>query len=201
MTTVASEVMLSLKAIAERENVSRQAISKQVSRLIQHHGLEVARDNRGRVSAVNIVHFDDLRSRFGDSTKATTGNAPDRSPIPDHPSEPGSNATLDGARRIKLVHETELLRLRLAEDSGQLVRMDEMAAALTRLAEEIGRIVDMLQHTDTIAASAGRGLHDLRITLKRLTTETRAAIAEQCDKVAAAAPHKDDALPPEATTG
>lgn len=201
MTTVASELMLSLKAIAAREGVSRQAISKQVARLIQHHGLEVARDGRGRVSAVNIVHFDDLRARFGDATKFTTGGATDRPPAADTGIEPGSNATLDGARRIKLVHETELLRLRLAEDSGQLVRMDVMAEALTRLAEEIGRIVDMLQHTDTIAASAGRGLHDLRITLKRLTTETRAAIAEQCDKVAKAAPHKDDALPPEATTG
>ena len=201
MTTVASELMLSLKAIATREGVSRQAVSKQVARLIQHHGLEVARDGRGRVSAVNIVHFDDLRARFGDATKVTTGGANDRPPAEDPGIEPGSNATLDGARRIKLVHETELLRLRLAEDSGQLVRRDVMAEALARLAEEIGRIVDMLQHTDTIAASAGRGLHDLRITLKRLTTETRTAIAEQCEKVAASAPHKDDALPPEATTG
>lgn len=201
MTAVASELMLPLKAIAERDGVSRQAISKQVARLIEHHGLEVSRDGRGRVSAVNIVHFDDLRRRFGDSAKVTTGGANDRPAASEPGRDPGSDATLDGARRIKLVHETELLRLRLAEDSGQLVRMDVMTDALTRLAEEIGRIVDMLQHTDTIAASAGRGLHDLRITLKRLTTETRTAIADQCAKVAAAAPHKDDALPPEATTG
>jgi biotin operon repressor len=46
MTAVASEVMLSLKAIAERDKVSRQAISKQVARLVEHHGLEVARDGR-----------------------------------------------------------------------------------------------------------------------------------------------------------
>lgn len=198
MTAVASEVMLSLKAIAERDNVSRQAISKQVARLVEQHGLEVTRDGRGRVCAVNIVHFDDLRRRFGDATKVTTGGATDRPPQPEPGRESGSDATLDGARRIKLVHETELMRLRLAEERGQLVRMDLMTEALTRLAEEIGRTVDLLQHTDTIAAAAGRGLHELRITLKRLTTQTRTAIADQCASIAAAAPQKDDALPPEA---
>lgn len=199
MTTVASEVMLSLKAIAARDGVSRQAISKQVARLIAHHGLEHSRDGRDRVVAVNIVHFDDLRARFGDSTKVAPAAAADRSAPSEPGREPGSDATLDGARRIKLVHETEMIRLRLAEDSGQLVRMDLMTDALTRLAEEIGRKVDLLQHSDTIAASAGRGLQELRITLKRLTAETRVAIADACAKIATSAPQKDDALTPDGT--
>jgi hypothetical protein len=76
--------------------------------------------------------------------------------------------------------------------------MDLMAEALTRLAEEIGRIVDLLQHADTIAAAAGRGLPELRLALKRLNIETRTAIADRCAAIAAAAPHKDDALTPEA---
>lgn len=198
MTAVAREVMLPLKDIAARDKVSRQAISKQVARLVEHHGLEVARDGRGRVCAVNIVHFDDLRARFGDSGKVTHSGAPDR----ELPTDPGpgrsEDATLDGARRIKLVHETEMLRLRLAEDSGQLIRMDVMSEALTRLAEEIGRVVDLLQHADTIAAAAGRGLPELRLTLKRLNTETRAKIADRCAAIASAAPQKDDALTPEA---
>lgn len=198
MTAVASEVMLSVKAIAARYKVSRQAISKQVARLIEHHGLEVARDNRGRVSAVNIVHFDDLRSRFGDSSKVHAGGTPERSPQPELGREPGSDATLDGARRIKLVHETELLRLRLAEDSGQLVRMDLMTDALTRLGEEISRVVDLPQHADLLAAAQARGgLHELRITLKKLTTEIRTSIADHCAKVALVAPQKDEALTPE----
>lgn len=199
MTAVAREVMLPLKAIAERDKVSRQAISKQVARLVEHHGLEVARDGRGRVCAVNIVHFDDLRARFGDSSKINHSGPPDREP-PQDPGPGRSDDTLDGARRIKLVHETELLRLRLAEDSGQLIRMDLMSEALTRLAEEIGRVVDLLQHADTIAAAAGRGLPELRLTLKRLNTETRAKIADRCDAIATAAPQKDDALTPEANT-
>lgn len=200
MTAVASEVMLSLKAIAERDKVSRQAISKQVARLVEHHGLEVARDGRGRVCAVNIVHFDDLRARFGDSSKVSHSGAPDRDPPPDLPPGRADDATLDGARRVKLVHETELLRLRLAEDSGQLIRMDVMSEALTRLAEEIGRVVDLLQHADTIAAAAGRGLPELRLTLKRLNIETRTKIADRCDAIASAAPQKDVALTPEANT-
>lgn len=196
MTAVASEVMLSLKDIAARDKVSRQAISKQVARLVEHHGLEVARDGRGRVCAVNIVHFDDLRARFGDSSKVSHSGTPDRDPSPDRGQD--ENRTLDGARRIKLVHETEAIRLRLNEESGKLVRMDVMSEALTRLAEEIGRIVDLLQHADTIAAASGRGLPELRLTLKRLTTETRTKIADRCEAIAAAAPQKDDALTPEA---
>ncbi|PZR94158.1 MAG: hypothetical protein DI537_08700 [Stutzerimonas stutzeri] len=190
--------MLPLKDIAARDKVSRQAISKQVARLVEHHGLEVARDGRGRVCAVNIVHFDDLRSRFGDSSKVSHSGPPDRDPPADPGPGRGEDATLDGARRIKLVHETELLRLRLAEDSGQLIRMDVMSEALTRLAEEIGRVVDLLQHADTIAAAAGRGLPELRLTLKRLNIETRTKIADRCAAIAAAAPQKDDALTPEA---
>lgn len=193
MTAVASEVMWSVSRIAERDGVTRQAISKQVARLIDHHGLDISRDGRGRVAAVNIVHFDDLRRRFGDSGKVHEPAAKPSAPEPDR----SDDATLDGARRLKLVLETEAIRLRLAEESGQLVRMDAMTEALTRLAEEIGRVVDLPQHADTIAAAAARGLHELRITLKRLTTEMRTAIADHSARVALAAPQKDEALAPE----
>ena len=190
MTAVASEVMWTVSRIAERDGVSRQAISKQVARLVEHHKLGVSRDGRGRVSAVNIVHFDDLRRRFGDSAKAHEPAAKLTLPEPDGPGD----ATLDGARRLKLVLETEAIRLRLAEESGQLVRMDVMTEALNRLAEEIGRAVDLPQHADMIAAAASRGLHELRITLKRITTETRTAIADHCARVSLAAPQKDEAM-------
>lgn len=194
MTAVASEVMWPLARIAERDSVTRQAISKQVARLIAHHGLEVARDGRGRVSAVNIVHLDDLRRRYGDSSKARPA-APERAPAPDSDIPPGSDKTLDGARRIKLVHETELLRLRLAEDAGALLRKDMVEAAADRLAEEFARMLDLTQHADVIAASAGKGLHELRITLKRLTVEMRSAISGHAAALAESASQHDEPLP------
>jgi hypothetical protein len=193
MTAVASEVMWTVSRIADREGISRQAVSKQVARLIEHHSLDVSRDGRGRVSTVNIVNFDDLRRRFGDSGKAHEPAAK----APQLKADPTSDDTLDGARRLKLVYETESIRLRLAEESGQLVRMDVMTEAITRLGEEIARVVDLPQHADTIAAASARGLHELRIALKRLTTEMRTAIADHCAGVAMAAPQKDEALTPE----
>lgn len=195
MTAVASEVMWTVSRIAERDGVTRQAISKQVARLIGHHSLDVSRDSRGRVSAVNIVHFDDLRRRFGDSGKVRSQS--DDRPVPQsEPDQPaGSDATLDGARRIKLVYETEVLRLRLAEDAGSLLRKDLIEDGLDRLAEEIGRIVDLPQHADVIAAAAGKSLHELRIVLKRLTLEMRTAISAHAAALAAAAPQRDAALP------
>lgn len=193
MTAVASEVMWTVSRIAERDGVTRQAISKQVARLIDHHSLDVSRDGRGRVSAVNIVHFDDLRRRFGDSGKVR--GQTDERPVPEPEQSAGSDATLDGARRIKLVYETEVLRLRLAEDAGSLLRKDLIEDGLDRLAEEIGRIVDLPQHADVIAAAAGKSLHELRIVLKRLTLEMRTAISAQAAALAAAAPQRDAALP------
>lgn len=194
MTAVASEVMWAVTRIADRDGVSRQAISKQVARMVEHHQLDVSRDGRGRVSAVNIVHFDDLRRRFGDSGKVRAADT-DRPAPPSEPEQsPGSDATLDGARRIKLVHETELIRLRLAEDAGALLRKDMVETGLDRLAEEIGRIVDLPQHADVIAAAAGKGLHELRIVLKRLTVEMRAAISGHTAALAAAAPLRDETL-------
>ncbi len=195
MTAVASEVMWSVTRIAERDGVSRQAISKQVARLIEHHGLDVSRDGRGRVAAVNIVHFDDLRRRFGDSGKV---HEPALKPTLQE-SSPGGDETLDGARRLKLVLETEALRLRLAEESGQLVRMDAMGEALARLGEEIGRIIDLPQHADAIATAAAKGLHELRIALKRMTVEMRTAVADSCAGLTQVAPQKDEALTPEGT--
>lgn len=189
MTAVASDVWLPLKAIAARDGVSRQAISKQVARLIEQHSLEVQRDGRGRVGAINIVHYDDLRRRFGDSAKIREVD-----PGPSI-SDPSEDATLDGARRIKLVHETVLIRLRLKEESGDLVRMDSLTAATDRLVEEFIRIVDLLQHADQIAAAVQRGgLHELRILLKRLNHETRAAIAESFTALARSAPATDEGL-------
>lgn len=191
MTAVASEVMWTVTRIAERDGVSRQAISKQVARLIEQHGLDVARDGRGRVSAVNIVHLDDLRRRFGDSGKVHA--VPDRPASPEPDPTGGSDATIDGARRIKIIHETEMIRLRMAEDAGDLVRLDRINDATDRLVEELGRLVDMLQHADQIAAAFQRGgLHELRILLKRLTGETRTAIAESFAALARNAPAKDE---------
>ncbi|AZO77728.1 hypothetical protein B5U98_24095 [Bosea sp. Tri-39] len=187
--------MWTVSRIAERDGVTRQAISKHVARMVEHHSLDVSRDSRGRVSAVNIVHFDDLRRRFGDSGKVRAADA-ERSALPSESEpKPGSDDTLDGTRRIKILYEIEGLRLRQAEEAGALLRKDMIEDGLDRLAEEIGRIVDLPQHADVIAAAAGKSLHELRIVLKRLTIEMRTAISAQAAALAAAAPQRDAALP------
>jgi hypothetical protein len=194
----AASVYMTAAAIAVRDGVTRQAVSKQVARLVERHGLEVTRDASGRITAINAAHYDHLLGRYGDATKShRSAMAATPAPIdpPNTPAPPpratDDTDTLDGARRQKIAFETEHLRLTLAEKSGQLVSFESMQAALVRLAEEVIRIIDLGQHADTLHRAAHAGAHDHRVALKRLTADIRTRLAERFDAMALAAPERD----------
>lgn len=175
---------MTVAAIALRDGVSRQAISKQVARLIDKHGLEVERDRNNRVCGVNVVHFDKLMHRFADTAKVRRAD-------PVASDEPVAD-TLDAARIRKLRLDTELARLNLDEQRGLLVRHDLIGEAIQRLGEELARTVDLTQYTDAIAAAFTRGgLHGLRIELKTITARTRVAMADSCAALTLSAPQID----------
>ena len=62
-------VMWTIKQIAARDSVSKQAVSRKVGELVGL-GLTVDRDGMGRVAAVNVVEYDRLRGRTDDPSKA-----------------------------------------------------------------------------------------------------------------------------------
>ena len=189
MTDVDGVVYMPVAAIAQRDGVTRQAISKQVARLIEKHGLEVRRDHNGRVAGVNVVHFDKLMNRFGDS--AQIRSKPQPQPEPESP----AGDTLDQARIRKLALDTELQRLNLDEQRGLLVRHDIIGESIQRLGEELARTVDLTQHADGIAAAFTRaGLHGLRIELKTLTARLRTDMADRCAALTLTAPEIDPPL-------
>jgi hypothetical protein len=191
MTDVDGVVYMPVAAIAHRDGVSRQAISKQVARLIEKHGLEVRRDHNGRVAGVNVVHFDKLMNRFGDSAQMRSKPQP-----PPEPESPAGD-TLDAARIRKLALDTELQRLNLDEQRGLLVRHDVIGESIQRLGEELARTADLTQHADGIAAAFTRaGLHGLRIELKALTARLRTDMADRCAALTLMAPEIDPPLTP-----
>jgi hypothetical protein len=183
-------VWATVSVIAGERGVSVPAISKMVKRLIDQHGLEVKRAANGNVALVNRVHFDRLRGDVGDSAM----QRPPRVTADEPSSAPGEH-TLDGARHRAILLGNEQRRLALCEEARLLVRRDEMSAALGRMAEQLGRVVDLSQHADAISAAYSKaGLHGLRIELKRLTHSIRTEMANVCSVLQTAAPETDDLI-------
>ena len=183
-------VMWSITQIAEREGVSKQAISKAVKRLAAHNGLTVERDARGHIKAVNVALYDHLRGQYRDPSK-------DQRPAPTSANgKAGGKAdervadSLDEASRQRAWLAAERERIALAEDKGKLLRAAGVADALVSAGADIAHILDRgVNATDELAAAVARdGVHGLRVGLKKLFGRMRGDIADALAKVAGEAP-------------
>jgi len=175
--------MLSIAALADRDKVSKPAVSRRVKQL-RDKGLLVELDGQGRVALVNSVQYDELKARTGDPSKA---QAPKR-PIDDLVSE-----SYDEALRQKTWTEAERAKIRLLEEQGKLVRTDKLADALASCGEKIVRSIErILSGVDELAASVAKdGVNGLRAEAKKLVHRTRTDIADALAEIAAAAPETE----------
>jgi len=182
-------VMLSIAGIAERDGVSKPAVSRKVKQLVADHGLLVERDQQGRVAAVNVAQYDELRGRFGDPSKAQAPVQTLALPQPVAASE-----TYDEALRQKTWIEAERSRMRLAQEKGELVEAAALAAALAECGGKITRVVDrLLGQCDDMAAAVGKdGVHGLRVLVKKIIFQLKSDIASELESVAAKGAAADD---------
>jgi len=181
-------VMWSVSQIAERDGVSRQAVSKKVKTLVERHGLTVERDGQGRIQAVNVAEYDHLSGRYGDPSKA---QAPRKNEAQDLP----KSESYDEALRQKTWHEAERRRIELDELKKRLVRVDALLDAIARVGEDIVRVIDRLPNaTDDLAAAVAReGAHGLRVGLKNVAARMRQDVAQALAALAESAPATDEA--------
>lgn len=172
-------VMMRVGEIATRDGISAPAVSKKVKRLVADHGLQVNTDSTGRVTAVNVVQYDQLLKKHGDPSKAQTPAT-----------RPTSTGTLDDARTRQAYYSSELDRLKLAQQIGQVVLRGDLDYALEEAGEVIGRSIETLAGaTDDLAAAYEQGGQQaLRIKLKALVHQARELAAEALDGLVAAAP-------------
>lgn len=178
--------MWSVSQIAERDGVSRQAVSKKVKSLVDKQGLSVERDSQGRIQAVNVAEYDHLCGRYGDPSKA---QAPRRDSLRELPEGESYNEAL----RQKTWHEAEKRRIELDELKKQLVRVDRLKDAISQVGEDIVRVLDRLPNaTDDLAAAVTReGTHGLRVALKNLAVKMRQDVAQALAALAEDAPALD----------
>lgn len=182
------EVMWAPARIAERDGVTREAVLKLARDYVEDHALAVDRDARGRISTINVVAYDLIRSRIGDPSKAQTRQRP---AAPAHLTDLNS---YDEALRQKTWHEAEKRRLELAELKGALVRKDRLQGAVLLCGEEIVRVLDRLPQAanDLAIAVAKDGEHGLRTALKALASRLRSDVATALSNIAAGAPAHDE---------
>lgn len=183
--------MWAIGRIAERDGVTKQAVSKHVKRLVEQHALSVERDGQGRIAAVNVAEYDHLRGRFGDPSKAQApapAAGADQVDLPLAPTKPANPESYDEAIRQKTWLAAEKSRLELAELKGELLRASAVAGAVVRCGEDIARIIDRLPNAaDDLAVAVARdGVHGLRVTLKNLARRMRIDVAAAMDTLAKA---------------
>lgn len=191
-------VMWSVSRIAERDQVSKQAVSKRVRELIERNGLEVERNGLGHVTAVNVAQYDHLRARYGDPSKAQAPVRVEASATDLLPAIALKVADgYDEALRQKTWIDAETRRLDLNEKRRNLVRRDRVEEALRLCVDPITRAFDRLpQEADELADAYERnGIHGLRQALKDLARKGRAAAADALDGALGSAPETDEPLP------
>jgi hypothetical protein len=171
-------VMWTVSQIAERDGVSKQAVSKHVGRLVES-GLMVERDGAGRVSAVNVADYDRLRGIHDHPDKA---QAPGR--IAEAPNLITAEESYDEAARRQKWIQVEKERLQLEELKAVLVRHEIVRAAEMLCGEEIAAIIRRLPNqSDEMAAAVARdGTKGARLQYKkdvhRICIEISAALAK-----------------------
>lgn len=189
-------VMMTLSEIAERDGVSRQAISKTVRELIEKHDIPVDRDGRGRIARVSVAHIDHYRERFQNPAKVLAARpaTPAAKVGHDAVTAPLSEGeSFEEARRRNEWLRYSRLKLEHDEACGRLISVDLVEAALDELGRETQALVARLpNHADDLSVPfAKEGVHGLRTALRDVAFQINLSIAERFKEIAATAPQND----------
>lgn len=189
-------VMWSIGKIAERDGVSKAAVSKAAKKLLEERtDTPVERGSQGQVMKISLAHYDEYRQRFVNPAKAT---APIRTV-----SGSGSAGTqinpsdsFDEARRQAEWLKVGRERIRHQEDLGQLVRKDILEAALRASGMEIQRIIGRLPNAaDEVALAVSKeGVHGARTALRKVAFDLGNQISDALATIADNAPEHDEQI-------
>lgn len=193
--------MWSIGQIADRDGVSKPAVSKAVRAMLEArpetpHEL----DGRGRVRLISVADYDHYRGRHVNPAKAkaelrreTGGSAP--APLLD------SSDSFDEARRQGEWLKVRRQRLEHDEEIGLLVRKDRLTEALSRVGREVQAIVNRLPNrSDDLALAVSKeGVHGARVALRTIAFDIGTAIADKLAELCDGAELTDEVLEEEAS--
>lgn len=183
--------MWSIGEIAARDKISKQAVSKTVASIRAEKGDDwIEFDARGRVAKVSVAHYDEYRQRYVNPAKASAPIRPSSESA--GPLLPQSES-FDEARRQSEWIKVQREKLRLQEQTGQLIRADRQREAARRVGVEIQAIVNRLPNKadDLAAAFTAGGVHGLMLELRKVGGDMLMQISGKLEEIAAAAPDED----------
>lgn len=189
-------VMWSIGQIAERDGVSKPAVSKAVRAMLDAkpdtpHEL----DGRGRVRLVSLADYDHYRGRHVNPAKAKAEIRREVAGVA-APSldlvEPLDS--FDEARRQNEWIKVRRQRLEHAETVKQLVRRDREVEALTQAGREVQALLGRLPNRadDVALAVSKEGVHGVRVLLREIAFQLGTAIADRFAEIAGASPELDE---------
>ncbi len=186
------QVMWSVAQIAERDRVSKQAVSKAVKKLIEDRpDTPVERGGQGQVMKVSLAHYDHYRQRFVNPAKAS---APIR-PIVPAASVPPINPSdsFDEARRQSEWLKVGREKIRHQEECGQLVRRDRLEDGHKAIGAALLSIIRRLPNrADEVALAVSKeGVHGVRVLLRQIAFEIGNQMADKLAELAQSAPETD----------
>lgn len=191
-----NHIMVAISFIAERDAVSKQAVSKTVKKLLDERpDTPVERGSQGQVLRLSLAHYDHYRQRFVNPAKAT---APIRTllDVPGLDEPPLSRReedSFDEARRQSEWLKVGREKLRQQEAAGQLLRKDRADEAHKLIGGKVQSIIKRLPNrADAIALAVSKeGVHGARVALRKVAYELGNEIADALAELAFAAPTED----------
>lgn len=184
-------VMRTVSQIAERDGVSKAAVSKAVRKMLDDRpDTPVERGAQGQVMLVSLAHYDHYRQRFVNPAKAS---APIRAVSSASGTSVDASESFEEARRQSEWLKVGRERIRHQEDCGQLVRRDRLEEAHRLVGREIQSVIRRLQNrADEIALAVSKeGVHGARIALRTVSFDLGNEIADKLAAIAQVAPESD----------
>jgi hypothetical protein len=189
-------IMWSVGQIADRDKVSKAAVSKAVKKLTEElPETPVERDGHGRVMRVSLAHYDHYRQRYVNPAKAKAEIRDGSSATPELPLRDPADS-FDEARRQSEWLKVGREKIRHQEECGQLIRKDKLETAVKTVAAAIQADIRRLANRadDVALAVSKEGVHGVRVLLRQIALEIGNSVADHLGEIADAAPVLDELI-------
>jgi hypothetical protein len=190
----ASLVMVDPGFVANRDRVSKQAVTKLVRQMAERNGLPIERDSRGRIARFSLAHYDHNRGQFASSARVQAARQDEGEPPT--PLDKATKDSRDEALRRQAWVDLGRKQIERQETLKQLVRADRLRDGLATSGREIQSLVARLPNkADDLAMAVSReGVHGLRTMLRQIAYEMNQKIADRLAEIAEDAPATDPLL-------
>ena len=167
---------LTVSDLARQRGITKGPLSRRVARL-EDQGLLTTRPGERGSKLINVAEFDKVTGETTDAVRELNGNTAKTAPLP--LSTPG-DPVLAREQARRAAYDADLKQLDLKERLGQVVPIDDVEAAMVRVAETMVRTIDQLPSfaDDLAAAVAKDGVHGARTFLKSKARDLRDALAK-----------------------